>query len=100
MVRPVTMSIFEMRSTSSPHISTRTPCSSYAGKISTVSPRTRNVPRSNATSLDRKSTRLNSSHVEISYAVFCLKKKKKKKKKIDHKKYHKQLIHTIQQLKV
>src|SRR5690349_23628407 len=28
---------------------------------------------------DRKSTRLNSSHVEISYAVFCLKKKTKKK---------------------
>src|SRR5438874_7416258 len=26
--------------------------------------------------IDRKSTRLNSSHVEISYAVFCLKKKK------------------------
>src|SRR5690554_7371426 len=35
--------------------------------------------------LDRKSTRLNSSHVRISYAVFCLKKKKKKKKK--HTKY-------------
>src|SRR5690349_22212167 len=32
-------------------------------------------------SVDRKSTRLNSSHVEISYAVFCLKKKKKKKQK-------------------
>src|SRR5690349_24165188 len=31
--------------------------------------------------LDRKSTRLNSSHVEISYAVFCLKKKKKKNTK-------------------
>src|SRR5690349_23968250 len=31
---------------------------------------------------DRKSTRLNSSHVEISYAVFCLKKKKKKTKTI------------------
>src|SRR5438876_12440679 len=31
--------------------------------------------------LDRKSTRLNSSHPSISYAVFCLKKKKKKKKK-------------------
>src|SRR5256885_11788077 len=29
-------------------------------------------------SLDRKSTRLNSSHLVISYAVFCLKKKKKK----------------------
>src|SRR5690606_40236549 len=28
------------------------------------------------TKLDRKSTRLNSSHVKISYAVFCLKKKK------------------------
>src|SRR5947209_12219163 len=31
--------------------------------------------------IDRKSTRLNSSHANISYAVFCLKKKKKKKKK-------------------
>src|ERR1039458_2958600 len=30
-------------------------------------------------SRDRKSTRLNSSHLGISYAVFCLKKKKKKK---------------------
>src|SRR3989337_1102240 len=30
-----------------------------------------------AVSLDRKSTRLNSSHGSISYAVFCLKKKKK-----------------------
>src|SRR5690606_40519229 len=29
---------------------------------------------------DRKSTRLNSSHVKISYAVFCLKKKKKKQR--------------------
>src|SRR5690349_18938922 len=35
---------------------------------------------------DRKSTRLNSSHVEISYAVFCLKKKKKKKKNLTAKK--------------
>src|SRR3989475_155001 len=32
---------------------------------------------------DRKSTRLNSSHSQISYAVFCLKKKKKKIKKIE-----------------
>src|SRR2546427_5289345 len=31
------------------------------------------------TGRDRKSTRLNSSHSQISYAVFCLKKKKKKK---------------------
>src|SRR5690625_4102618 len=34
--------------------------------------------------LDRKSTRLNSSHVAISYAVFCLKKKKKKTEKHTH----------------
>src|SRR5438045_7729237 len=31
---------------------------------------------------DRKSTRLNSSHLGISYAVFCLKKKKKRKKHV------------------
>src|SRR5215510_15941083 len=35
---------------------------------------------------DRKSTRLNSSHVAISYAVFCLKKKKKTKNSIHLKK--------------
>src|SRR5690554_7131479 len=35
---------------------------------------------------DRKSTRLNSSHVRISYAVFCLKKKKKKQKQKKKKK--------------
>src|SRR5690349_24058719 len=34
--------------------------------------------RGHALAEDRKSTRLNSSHVEISYAVFCLKKKNKK----------------------
>src|SRR5438445_9177764 len=34
-----------------------------------------------AEALDRKSTRLNSSHANISYAVFCLKKKKKQKKR-------------------
>src|SRR5699024_12205072 len=36
----------------------------------------------NLGSRDRKSTRLNSSHVSISYAVFCLKKKKKNNDKI------------------
>src|SRR5699024_11851274 len=40
-----------------------------------------------ATSADRKSTRLNSSHVSISYAVFCL-KKKKKKENITHNTIH------------
>src|SRR5438876_8941401 len=37
---------------------------------------------------DRKSTRLNSSHPSISYAVFCLKKKKKKHKTTLTQKYH------------
>src|SRR5690554_7515179 len=36
------------------------------------------LSREKALLADRKSTRLNSSHVRISYAVFCLKKKKKK----------------------
>src|SRR5688572_31186026 len=40
---------------------------------------------------DRKSTRLNSSHSQISYAVFCLKKKKKKKKQREKKKKKKRL---------
>src|SRR2546422_8428956 len=42
--------------------------------------------------IDRKSTRLNSSHGYISYAVFCLKKKKKNKRKSN--KYHNHNQHT------
>src|SRR5438874_4003253 len=45
--------------------------------------------------IDRKSTRLNSSHVEISYAVFCLKKKKKKKINKKQKRKIKNLISKI-----
>src|SRR5687768_18343796 len=42
-----------------------------------------------AIAIDRKSTRLNSSHGYISYAVFCLKKKKKKKnQQHNHKDQH------------
>src|SRR2546427_5364505 len=41
---------------------------------------------------DRKSTRLNSSHSQISYAVFCLKKKKKKKKTDQYKKDYTAMI--------
>src|SRR2546426_8114128 len=37
------------------------------------------IDQGKAELVDRKSTRLNSSHLVISYAVFCLKKKKKKK---------------------
>src|SRR5690242_21018537 len=39
-------------------------------------PRTGGPPDPSSTVQDRKSTRLNSSHMSISYAVFCLKKKK------------------------
>src|SRR5437899_13063827 len=39
----------------------------------------RGRPQRHAGRRDRKSTRLNSSHLGISYAVFCLKKKKRKK---------------------
>src|SRR5690349_24468796 len=48
--------------------------------------RARRLTRPVCVERDRKSTRLNSSHVEISYAVFCLKKKKKNKKKNNKKK--------------
>src|SRR2546421_3814364 len=48
--------------------------------------------------IDRKSTRLNSSHDQISYAVFCLKKKKKKKKnKKKNKVNNKKIIDDITQ---
>src|SRR5687768_18271347 len=43
---------------------------------------------------DRKSTRLNSSHGYISYAVFCLKKKKKKKIKTKNTRYIKKNTNT------
>src|SRR6266480_6996685 len=53
--------------------------SAWPAGASPRSPRTSPTP-ARAPCGDRKSTRLNSSHMSISYAVFCLKKKKKKKK--------------------
>src|SRR5437773_7729297 len=55
---------------------------SGAGTASRSARRTRPLPLHE----DRKSTRLNSSHITISYAVFCLKKKKKKKEQKQKKK--------------
>src|SRR2546428_6988259 len=60
------------------------PVPQIAGAIFMKTEHTRNLPFSSAArednsphfGLDRKSTRLNSSHDQISYAVFCLKKKK------------------------
>src|SRR2546427_6139255 len=43
---------------------------------------------------DRKSTRLNSSHSQISYAVFCLKKKKNKRNPISSQMQNKTSIHS------
>src|SRR5215203_6315660 len=54
-------------------IGARSP-SSTAGA---ASPPTARCPSTGTPCADRKSTRLNSSHANISYAVFCLKKKKK-----------------------
>src|SRR3989475_1191458 len=54
-------------------------------------------------SQDRKSTRLNSSHSQISYAVFCLKKKKKTKQKgeeqmkADTRRYQQKEAHKLSQ---
>src|SRR5215211_8844865 len=50
----------------------------------------------NAWKLDRKSTRLNSSHTVISYAVFCLKKKKKKQTYSEYwtKQYHRTQVRS------
>src|SRR2546430_7277720 len=47
-------------------------------------------------SRDRKSTRLNSSHSQISYAVFCLKKKKNEKSVIQSR-FHRSLIASFYQ---
>src|SRR5205807_9943510 len=51
-------------------------------------------PNKRFTVRDRKSTRLNSSHLVISYAVFCLKKKKKKKRTKTTNKKNKKYTYT------
>src|SRR5438034_9180835 len=50
-------------------------CYELLNEVRNLAPENREIA-----AIDRKSTRLNSSHTVISYAVFCLKKKKKKKK--------------------
>src|SRR4051794_41719926 len=60
----------------------------FTGKIYAVHPKREElsgVPVFKSADEDRKSTRLNSSHPSISYAVFCLKKKKKNKTPTHHK---------------
>src|SRR5699024_11617374 len=73
------------RSASAPSTSEPLPCSPatragpediHATTSSRGTPRRRASVHTADSPTDRKSTRLNSSHVSISYAVFCLKKKK------------------------
>src|SRR5207249_8817377 len=73
------------RSRSSSMLSAARSCSAAARRSTELSTAFANAsapPKRSSVSggmnLDRKSTRLNSSHVSISYAVFCLKKKKEK----------------------
>src|SRR6266540_6775983 len=62
--------------------------------------RTRRRYAGRSASRDRKSTRLNSSHITISYAVFCLKKKKKKQNIRQLKKKKKKKIKKKQKTKI
>src|SRR5438477_7023217 len=55
----------------------RTLCGRSAGRCEGRRRIDQRIDRTRYGALDRKSTRLNSSHMSISYAVFCLKKKKK-----------------------
>src|SRR2546427_4869458 len=64
-----------------------------AGSSRGGSDRTAGTREVGATQGDRKSTRLNSSHSQISYAVFCL-KKKKKKTKVEERISNKISVHT------
>src|SRR5215208_2218764 len=63
------------RSTRFPYTTLFRSCGARGGARGPRPGAARRAPPSGAPSTDRKSTRLNSSHVAISYAVFCLKKK-------------------------
>src|SRR5690606_42055551 len=69
-----------------PTAETKVPTTTGKGNTKPTSTVPRSVPSAESAAgrifwvLDRKSTRLNSSHVKISYAVFCLKKKKNDEK--------------------
>src|SRR2546421_1470750 len=74
--------LFRSRSARSPASACRCPCRSSSHRLGEAVKGLRILDQNPMTChlvrrpLDRKSTRLNSSHDQISYAVFCLKKKK------------------------
>src|SRR5436305_4351820 len=84
--------LFRSRRSTSPPPSSCTSRSAGPGRVAGDHRAAYHGQRASALrSADRKSTRLNSSHVRISYAVFCLKKKKQKihnKSKIQPNKKH------------
>src|SRR5690242_21245423 len=61
-----------------PHVVDRVRAGSAVGALVSVAFEHRAAGQRDGTAVDRKSTRLNSSHMSISYAVFCLKKKNMK----------------------
>src|SRR2546422_9477291 len=76
------ISLNTCRTSSSGFTAPQSPRRERRKAAASVSPSLRRLPGPTAapSSADRKSTRLNSSHGYISYAVFCLKKKKKRSK--------------------
>src|SRR5688572_32712580 len=81
--RPPRSTLFPTRRSSdlTRHREERTPCAveDELGDVGAHRAGAPGVGEARKHAVDRKSTRLNSSHSQISYAVFCLKKKKKKK---------------------
>src|SRR5690554_7212923 len=67
-----------MKFESGVHRVQRVPETESQGRVHTSAITVAVLPEAEEVDVDRKSTRLNSSHVRISYAVFCLKKKKNK----------------------
>src|SRR5256885_8598970 len=74
----------------------RISCHTASEKASMAGFGSNGAPATLHQALDRKSTRLNSSHLVISYAVFCLKKKKDQHASLDRRTIHPHtLLHRI-----
>src|SRR5438874_7394505 len=67
--------LFRSRRVPGPTRPSRPGGAAFRGEVRHWAVRVQHRPERHVLQQDRKSTRLNSSHVEISYAVFCLKKK-------------------------
>src|SRR5256885_8110183 len=77
--------LFRSHNVPEPHIGSRNsaPCAASCGQ-----PQRSSTAAATFSLRDRKSTRLNSSHLVISYAVFCLKKKKTRKPASEQRRIH------------